>query len=106
MPYREVWYPAPTNESLPVLSELPTGYEEDRWRMGARQATARFGLDGHPHFEAKPRAYHYCHRCGGWVPGEPYTSEVSNLGPLSGRKGTEYYCRRCGKEIGFVGMVS
>lgn len=49
-----------------------------------------------------------CHHCGGWVPGQAHQHRVNDLdgSRLCGRRGTEYYCPRCGKEIHFSGMMS
>jgi hypothetical protein len=52
------------------------------------------------------RHFHRCHWCEGWIEGRANQSGVNTLGPLSGRRGTEYNCRRCGREIGFAGMMS
>jgi hypothetical protein len=93
MPWRETWYDAPRDLTLPILPELPAGVEEFIF-ANPRQA---FGA-------GKP--WTFCPSCKGWVEGRPYTSRVDNLGPLCGRRGTEYHCPRCGEQIAFVGMVS
>jgi len=58
-------------------------------------------------YRKKPDGIAYkCHWCKGWIEGEPIREHEDTIGPLSGREGTVEYCRRCGLEIGFFGMVS
>lgn len=79
MPYKLVWVPASGDKSLPVYPECPEG-------------------------EA-----HHCHYCRGWIPGVPETREINTMSiehPLSGRRGTAFYCLRCGEEIDFIGEIS
>lgn len=98
MPWQQRWVPAPKNKSLPVLKELPPGQQrvQDSWLGGAKTGY----VNGEP--------YHWCDRCGGWIEGEAneYSVNTLNSSMLCGRRGKEYYCRRCGEEIGFMGMRS
>lgn len=100
MPYRQVYEPAPKNMSLKVIEQLPEGYEEDRLFSFAGVKVYR-----------KSGSYDYltkCHRCKGFIEGLPNEFQVNTLDTrhLAGRQGTEYYCQRCGSEIGFIGMMS
>lgn len=102
MPWRQVYEPAPKNERLPILENLPNGVEEKSFSLSAiREAW------GHPTPETFASYYH-CYRCGGWIEGQPNSYQVNTLNPamLAGRQGTEYYCRRCGEQIGFDGLMS
>jgi hypothetical protein len=104
MPWRQVWEPSPKDENLPVLTELPIGVYEDHklWpsSIGLREADGE--VDG------KYATYTYCHHCNGWVKGTAVTETVNTLDAshLAGRQGTEYYCRRCGTELAFMGKMS
>lgn len=104
MPYRLVWEDAPKDESLPVLKELPEGIEEDafilRWHSKRRKV--------HVVINGEFVQYHYCPECGGWIPGDYYEASVNTLDTrhLAGLHGTEYYCRRCGYQVAFEGMMS
>ena len=49
---------------------------------------------------------YYCENCNAWVVSTPRMRMVDTIGVLSGRKGYEFYCCRCGHEIGFSGYVS
>ena len=60
-------------------------------------------------FSTRPtldKPFYECYWCRGWIEGEPMQENVDTIAPLSGRRGTVSYCRRCGKEIGFFGMMS
>lgn len=46
---------------------------------------------------------YYCEHCKLFVDGEPHARNISDLGPLCGRQGTEYYCKVCESELGFIG---
>lgn len=95
MPYVQHWEPAPKDPKLVVLKELPPGKVRERdW--GVREAF----VDGNP--------YHYCDCCKGWIEGSASEYAVNTLNPgmLSGKRGREFYCKRCGKEIEFIGARS
>lgn len=94
MPYETRWVPAPSDLSLPVLTEPPEGATD--WPSLGGPKEVRLG---HRHF------YH-CRDCGGWIEGHPNEYRVDTLAPLSGRRGTEYFCLRFGQEIGFSGLMS
>jgi hypothetical protein len=95
MPWETRWVPAQSDPSLPVLDELPEG----DWH--------REDLFGYPYaFGGGGRRFYRCSHCAGWIEGQPAASRVNTLGPLSGRQGTEYHCRRCGSELAFSGMMS
>lgn len=100
MPFYSDWEPAPSDMSLPVLEELPDGVAE-RYRF--HEPKEAFGV-----INGEPCPYHYCKHCGGWIPGYPNHYKVNTLDSysLSGRRGDEWYCVRCGRQIGFSGAVS
>lgn len=102
MPYSLHYEPAPSDMSLPVLKELPDGVTEESFTLGVvREASGKPTEEGWPH-------YHFCPHCNGWIEGYPNEFPVNTFAPqhLAGRKGTEYFCRRCGHEIGFLGLMS
>lgn len=102
MPYRNQWSDAPKDMSLPVLKELPEGVAEGRLAFIHNLKEASGYVDGHYVF------YTFCKRCGGWIEGHANSFSVNTLNSsqLSGRKGTEYFCCRCGEQIAFMGMMS
>jgi len=102
MPYRQSWFDAPKNMSLTVHKELPIGIHESNggWINNLREA-AGYNLDEH-------KTFHFCSHCGGWIEGHAneYSVNTLNSSQLSGRKGIEYFCCRCGEQIAFNGMMS
>lgn len=102
MPYRQEYFEAPKNLSLPVHKELPDGVEEGRLSFIHNLKEASGYIDGHYVW------FHFCKRCGGWIEGQPNGYEVNTLSShqLSGRRGTEYHCCRCGEQIAFSGIMS
>lgn len=113
MPWKQVWEPNPSNEDVPVLNELPTGFVESTW---GSPKTAKHGLPieemiekikaGAKMEDFDHRCFYHCCYCKGWIEGEPYQYREDNIGPLCGRRGTAYSCQRCGHEIGFSGMMA
>lgn len=87
------WFETPKDESLPVLAELPPEIKSHGVRAD--------GMVGERYLH-----FHLCKRCGGWVEGQPVSRRVDDLGMMVGRRGTQHHCRRCGREIGFVGMMA
>jgi hypothetical protein len=90
------------NMSLTVYKDLPTGYEELNSRPLSGYRIARYSISKYMYF---------CHwkECDGWISGDPAEQEENTMSyhhPLSGRKGTAFVCRRCGREIGFSGMLA
>ncbi len=103
MPYRQVYFDAPKDESLPVYKELPEGYTGRRSIFGVKEAhRAHYDDPGAPY------ALHWCDRCGGWIPSNAECFQENTLAPhmLAGRSGHTYYCRRCGREVAFIGIMS
>jgi hypothetical protein len=102
MPWRMHWEPSPRDNNLPVLKTLPSGLHEDAIGLLSyvRMREAYGTVDVHLH------EYHWCHHCQGWIPGSYFACEVHDLGMLSGRDGIEYYCRRCGNEVDFIGAMA
>ncbi len=43
--------------------------------------------------------------CDGWIHGDPIMDFEDTLGPLAGRRGHSYRCRRCRREIAFDGRM-
>ncbi len=100
MPYVHKWIPAPTNKTLTALKELPEGFVEVTSEFWSTYRHAR---------NSRYQKYYYCeYDCKGWIEGEPNCYRENTLEPehLAGRQGEAYYCRRCGREIAFSGMVS
>jgi hypothetical protein len=95
VPYKQVWFDPPSDSSIPVLAELPEGVRE-----------FMPGMVDPPEASGNRQRYYKCRYCKGWIPGIPRDYQVNTLAPLSGRKGVETYCIRCGKEISFCGMMS
>lgn len=95
----------PQNMSLPVFKELPHGFEI-RSIFGEWEARSRIDPTKPQHDDL--RFMTKCHHCGGWVDGRAHEHKINNLdgSRLCGRRGTEYYCPRCAKEIRFEGMMS
>lgn len=101
MPYRQVWFDEPPKDpTLKTHESLPDGITERHHLGDIREA---YGYIGEVYV-----SYHFCHFCNGWIEGHVRESEVNNLDTrrLAGRQGTEYYCRRCGRQIGFFGLMS
>jgi len=101
MPFRTKaeYFEYPQRPELSVLKELPES-AENGFTFGYKSQRTR-----HP----EPfRQWFFCHHCGGWIEGEPHENEVNNLDGrrLAGRRGTEFYCIRCARQIGFSGMMS
>ncbi len=94
MPWQQQWVEAPKDLRLPVLAELPDGVRELEFPFGYKEAYGQ------------GRRFYSCRYCGGWIEGQPNSFPVNTLGPLSGRQGTEYHCRRCGEQIHFDGIMS
>lgn len=74
---------------MPVLYTLPVEYNQ--YPCGIDVAL----VNG--------RRYHYCEECGGWLEGDVQSVLENSSGPMAGRVGRAYYCRRMGHELGFVG---
>lgn len=88
--------------SLTVHKELPAGVVEHVPLFGGLREARGTAADGVYHM------FHYCARCGGWIEGNANTYHENTHMPhmLAGRKGETYYCKRCGREIAFVGIMS
>lgn len=101
MPYRQVYEPAPKDLSLAVFKELPAPFVETDERAYFIKPEFRVARDHDLHY------MYFCEReCKGWIEGRPNRFTENTLAPLSGRQGEVYYCRRCGEEIAFFGIVS
>lgn len=100
MPFIQRWVPAPKDESLPVFAELPPGRIEKR-------SSAWLGFK---RIYVENVFYYYCDRtCSGWIQGrKPNMFSINTLSPerLAGRRGRQFYCCRCGEQIGFIGVRS
>jgi hypothetical protein len=101
MPWITHYEPAPKDMNLPVRKDLPDGVTERKWTLShLREA---HGIVGDDYL-----TFHYCDRCEGWIEGHANEYRVNTLDSshLAGRQGTEYFCRRCGEEIAFSGLMS
>ena len=87
--------------TLKVHKELPPGVTERPNRLGRLR-------DAHGMIGDSFVTFHFCPDCDGWIEGHANDYEVNTLNParLAGRRGTEFFCRRCGYRIDFVGMMS
>jgi hypothetical protein len=101
MPYRMVWEEPDKDSSLQVYKELPPGVAEEKFSFGCREAWGRTAEGEFLHL-------HFCSKCEGWIPGHANSYPVNTLNPaqLAGRQGREYHCKRCGHQIGFMGLMS
>lgn len=90
--------PATNDPRLPVLDVLPFVFTAqsgiNRYDPQLRQTYYRDEHSGLCVFK------HHCPHCGGWIDGQ-YNVEQDGV-----RQGLSYSCRRCGREIAFVGAVS
>ncbi len=104
MPYRLEYFDAPKDLSIKVYAELPDGYSEVKFGLGYKEAD----LNSEHWGEGKEFSMYYCSHCDGWIYGEPHKYHIDTLRPeqLAGRRGDEYFCRRCGERVGFWGTVS
>lgn len=100
MPYTSWFDDPPKDPTLKVSENLPDGVAESDSFHDLHEA---YGFVGEEY-----KTYHHCRFCGGWIEGHAHELEVNNLNTrrLAGRQGTEYYCRRCGRQIGFFGLMS
>jgi len=109
MPWKHVFVPNPSDESLPVLDKVPDGYEISKLTWSFQEARLPIDKLIEMHkadVKFRETQFYNCKYCKGWIEGEPYQYHEDNIGPLCGRRGTVYSCIRCGREIGFSGMVS
>lgn len=99
MPIRNKYehFEYPKRMDLAVLKEQPEGL--DMHFFGPKTVWSK----GPP-----LKNWFYCPYCQGWIEGKPHENEINNLDGrrLCGRKGTEFYCIRCAREICFSGMMS
>ena len=104
MPWRSEYYPVPITPGLPVLTEA----EATALAAGGPGGVRIWGLGfGQPkEIRGNGVSYYECRHCGGFVPRHPHKSRVDTLVPLSGRRGIEWYCVRCGNKLRFMGMMS
>ena len=102
MPYRRTWFDAPKDMSLKVYKELPEGAVEGNLSFMHNLKEASGYVNGQYMF------FHFCRHCGGWIEGHANSFEVNTLNSrqLSGRRGTEFYCCRCGERLAFSGIMS
>jgi len=109
MPWKHVFEPNPSDNSLNVLKTLPDGFEETSGWGGFKTASRRMEDLLEQKKQGVPldhRMFYTCQFCKGWIEGRPYEYQENTIGPLCGRKGYVSSCIRCGNEIGFSGMVS
>jgi hypothetical protein len=106
--YKAEHFDFPKHLDTPVYKELPEGFEDRTIGIGPKEAWTRFKVPLHPGAPDDLRFLTFCRHCGGWVPGSAYEHRVNTLdgSRLCGRRGVEYYCPRCAKEIYFSGMMS
>lgn len=89
------------DSDLPVYNKIPdNGIEVDCYGFVIDWVVL---MD---HEEKIKNKFCYCTRCNGYIPGTPIQEGENSIGPLCGRCGTSYRCRRCGKELAFNGYMS
>ncbi len=91
------------NLELPVIKDFPEN--------GIQVGSDGLIIDFNKYVKAKDRGietqtYYYCPQCKGYIEGYPGEYGENSIGPLCGRCGTAYYCKRCGYELSFYGYVS
>lgn len=105
MPWKQVYVPPPQDMSLRVWhkNELPPNVRFETIGLGFRQF-AEATVFGHDTFQH----WYECRHCNGWIEGYANQFDVNTLDSsrLAGRRGTEWYCRRCGEQIAFIGLMS
>lgn len=113
MPIRQIseYFEFPKDPNLPLFKELPEGFEVKGSFMGPSTAWTKIARHPDGSFmrpQPKMRVLTYCPHCAGWVEDEAHENMVNDLGGsrLCGRKGTEFWCARCGEMICFSGMMS
>ncbi len=102
MPYKIAWVEPDKNLNLKVYPYLPDGYVERKELLFQQYRYATLRVD------STLESVHYCPECNGWVEGDCNKYEVNTLDGrrLSGRRGTDFHCARCGYKLGFFGMMS
>lgn len=107
--YHAEYFDFPQDMDLPVHKELPPEFEASPlWPWEARTKLNRDAqgkvIRPIPELLFMTKCWH----CEGWVPGKPREHDINNLDGRGrcGRRGTEYYCPRCAKEVHFSGIMS
>lgn len=109
MPWKHVFEPNPSDNSIKVHKNLPIGFIETAgWgHFKTARKPIKDLIDAHKAGkDVDHRSFYHCMFCKGWIEGKPYEYREDTLGPLCGRSGSVFSCIRCGCEIGFSGMVS
>lgn len=109
MPWERTWVQNPSDNEIEVHQFLPEGFEEypTCGQFKHSRLPTEVLIEAQKSGKALDhRSFYECTYCNGWIEGRPYEYYESDLGPLCGRRGTVSSCRRCGREIGFSGMVS
>jgi hypothetical protein len=94
----DFWFMPSGDKNLPVVEEIKN---EDGEIIKPSIFAFVVDADGNSY-----KNYHHCSRCGGWIEGTAEIKYINTIGPLSGREGEAYICRRCGGEISFFGKYS
>jgi len=81
---------------LPVFAKIP----EDGKKFPYTGCPAGCANCGEKNF------FHHCKQCGGYISGRPLETKIDAVSDNGARqKGTLYFCRRCGREISFIGSI-
>ena len=93
------------NQDIKLTKELPPALTE-HIGPGGYSRPIREAAD--PQVNEFNMLAYYCTYCGGWVEGQVEESYEDTLGrySMAGRKGIVFGCKRCGRELGFVGVIS
>jgi hypothetical protein len=105
MPWKQVYVPPPQDMSLRVWhkNELPPNVRFETIGLGFRQFEEASLIT-----DTVWLHWYECRHCNGWIEGyaNQYSVNTLDSSRLAGRRGTEWYCRRCGEQIAFLGMMS
>ena len=103
MPYQTTWVAAKKDPNRKCYAILPDGYEVASGLFACYQLASKDGT----RCAIPENALHFCEKCG-WVEGYPNQYKVNTLDSahLSGQRGEDYHCARCGNHIGFSGVMS
>lgn len=91
------------NLDLEIIQKLPSGVVPII--QLPNEAKVAGGFVG---FDNEYKTFHHCPDCKGWIAGKPIAHKHNNLRPtrLTGRRGTSWYCARCGWQLAYRGKMS
>lgn len=104
------YQPPKLEPDLQCFAELPEGYTISKLGLFYSKAVKVVDLPEIKHlpfsmFECRGDTIQSLPGCG-WVAADPIEEPINTIRPLSGRRGTDYICPRCGAKIAFSGCYS